>query len=307
MPNTIDTPIRTEPKLPLTSSLGAVHIAVTDRESALKIWRDVVGLTLIEDNAKTLSLGVDEDVLIVLELSATGPVVANSIGLYHVAIHVPNRIDLARLVMRASAAGVRVAPTDHLVTEAVYLWDADGNGIEITFETPWRGTLADPDNSEGMYGVASDGTPHSGREPIDLDDLLGELAGSTDYGVAFPTGTRIGHVHVHVTDLDIAMHFYRDVIGFGGLFILRKWGLGDVGLDYMPHIIAFNIWAGENAVLPPEGVAGLRYFTIHVPDQQTSGGIRERLLENGFALDDIEGGFETKDPFGNRLRIELKR
>jgi catechol 2,3-dioxygenase len=196
---------------------------------------------------------------------------------------------------------VRIAPTDHLVSEAVYLWDRDGNGIEMTFETPWRGHLGDPE--QGAYAIAADGKPHSGREPIDVQGLLAELGDKPVLEPRLPAGTRIGHVHVHVGDLDAAMQFYRDVIGFGGFLLIRSFGMGDVGLDYMPHTIAFNIWSGANARQAPAGSAGLRWFTIVVPDAETLAGVRKRVEAAGEVPVSVENGFETTDPAGNRLRI----
>lgn len=301
----VKNPIRTEPVLPVQTRLGVIRIAVTNAEEALPIWRDVVGLAVLEQSEAEIHLGIGKDVLIVLELGASRRVVPQTTGLYHVAIHVPERLDLARFVVRAIEANVRIAPTDHLVTEAIYLWDRDGNGIEMTFETPWRGTLADPTSNDGVYGITTEGKPHSGREAIDLDDLLKEVETDSNPRAALPEGTRIGHVHVHVNDLDVAMHFYRDLIGFGGLFILREWGLGDVGLDYMPHTIAFNIWAGAEAKPAPEGAAGLRWFTIVVPDVATRDAMRARLVAGDVVVTDLDGAFEVKDPSGNRLRIEL--
>jgi catechol 2,3-dioxygenase len=294
--------VRSAPVLPLTTRLGEVRIAVRDREQALAIWRDVVGLTIVEETAAELRLGAGGKVLIVLELGAKGPVVPNTIGLYHVAIHVPKRLDLAQFVVRALQRRVRISPTDHLVSEAVYLWDLDGNGIEMTFETPWRGTLGDPES--GSYATTADGKPHSGREPIDLDDLLGELGENPALEATLPAGTRIGHVHVHVNDLERSMRFYRDGLGFGGLFIIRSFGMGDVGLDYTPHTIAFNIWSGgPKAKVPPVGVAGLRWFTIVLPDAATLGSVRDRLAGQGVEIADIAGGFEVKDPSGNRVQV----
>ncbi len=297
--------IRTEPLLPLTSRYGPMRLAVTDRDRALAVWRDIVGLELIGEDANLLRLGTAGRELIELETTAQTPVAPNTTGLYHVALHVPARADLARFVLRAAQAGLRVAPTDHLVTEAVYAWDSDGNGIEMTFETPWRGHLADP--GTGSYGVTTDGRPHSGREPIDLDDLLSELDPAAPVAGPLPAATRIGHVHVHVNDLDDAMRFYRDVIGFGGLMLMRDWGMGDAGLDYMPHAIAFNIWAGRNAPRSPRGSAGLRWFTLLVPDEAALGAIEARLKSAGHTFERNGDGIETADPSGNRLRIALDR
>ena len=201
----VQTDVRSAPILPLTTRLGPVHIAVTEKARALAIWRDVVGLDLLAEDGNLLTLGAGGTPLIVLETGATRPSVPRTIGLYHVAIHVPTRPDLAQMAVRALQRQVQISPTDHLVSEAIYLWDLDGNGIEITFETPWRGTLADP--KLGHYAVTTEGKPHSGREPIDLDGLLGELGEHPVLVPNMPSGTRIGHVHVHVNDLHMAMDF----------------------------------------------------------------------------------------------------
>ncbi len=293
--------VRTAPALPLTTRLGAVHIAVTDRNRALEIWRDVVGLELMSEDGNELRLGVGGRVLIVLETGALRPVVQHTTGLYHVAIHVPKRTDMAQFAVRALQRNVRIAPTDHLVSEAIYLWDADGNGIEITFETPWRGTLGDPES--GAYATTTEGKPHSGREPIDLQGLLNELGPSPVLAATMPAGTRIGHVHVHVNDLYQSMEFYRDGIGFGGLFIIKSFGMGDVGLDYTPHTVAFNIWAGPNAAQAPAGSAGLRWFTVVVPDEATLDEVRARLTHHHYEFAEIGGGIEARDPSGNLVKV----
>lgn len=300
----VQTNVRSTPVLPLSTALGPVHIAVTDRQQALAIWQDVVGLDLIAENGNALSMGAGGKELIVLETGATRPVAPRTIGLYHVAIHVPTRADLAQMAVRAHQRNVRISPTDHLVSEAIYLWDLDGNGIEITFETPWRGTLGDPDKGQ-TYAVTTEGKPHSGREPIDLDGLLGELGPDPVLAARMPAGTRIGHVHVHVNDLHMAMNFYRDVLGFAGFMLIHSFGMGDVGLDYMPHTLAFNIWSGPNAALPPAGSAGLRWFTIRLPDAGSFDALRARLEQAGAPLEVIGNDVETRDPFGNRIRLEL--
>jgi catechol 2,3-dioxygenase len=281
--------------------MGPVRLAVTEREDALDIWRDVVGLELLADDDGALTLGIDSTPLIVLESGARSKVVPRTTGLYHVAIHVPARKDLAQFAVRALQRGVRIAPTDHLVSEAIYLWDLDGNGIEITFETPWRGTLGDPE--AGAYATTAEGKPHSGREPIDMDDLLGELGPTPSIDARMPRGTRIGHVHVHVNDLRKAMRFYRDGLGFAGLFIIRSFGMGDVGLGYMPHAVAFNVWAGPDAKPAPAGAAGLRWFNVVVPDESALRAVETRLTSLGFAFSKVPGGIEAQDPSANVVRV----
>jgi len=295
--------VRSAPTLPLTTKLGPARIAVTNRDQALFIWRDVVGLELISEDAEALHLGAGGKELITLELGATHPVLDHSLGLYHVAIHVPTRADLAQMAVRALQRRVRISPTDHLVSEAIYLWDHDNNGIEITFETPWRGKVGD--GEDGYYVKTIDGSAHSGREAIDLDDLLGELGEAPVLQQYMPTGTRIGHIHLLVNDLDRAMAFYRDGIGFGGLFIMRRFGMGDLGLDYTPHALAFNIWSGPNARQQPAGHAGLRWFGIVLPDAASLEAMKARLRSINADFTETNIGLEVKDPAGNLAKVTV--
>ncbi len=290
----------TEPLVPVATRLGPVHIGVTDRDAALAIWGEVVGLTTIDQSENELRLGAGGEVLIVLHLDAERPAMSGTAGLYHVAIHVPERRDLAAFLARAIHARVPVSPTDHLVSEAIYLWDHDKVGIEITFETPWRGKLAL--NEEGGYGIDAEGRPHSGREPIDVHGLLAEL-GDAAPTEAMPAGTRIGHIHVHVGDIDRAMRFYRDTLGFGGQLLSHEFGMGDVTVGYMPHIIAFNLWHGMDVSQPPAGTAGLRHFTIRLPGADAVDAMGGRLRDAETEFDEIAGGFAAADPWGNRFEV----
>ncbi len=293
----------TQPKLlvPAATRLGPVRIAVTDAEQALKVWRDLVGLTVLGRSPDEIRLGAGGETLIVLEPGATRPVAPRSLGLYHVAIHVPARKDLARAVARLFQARFRNSPTDHLVTETTYLWDHDGNGIELTFETPERGRLM-TDGSD-YFGIDTAGNRHSGRDAVDLESLFGELTPADDLSLPLPAGTRIGHIHLHVADLDATMRFYAETIGFERLMLARRIGMGDVTVGYQPHIVAFNLWAGAGARQPPEGSAGLRRFSIEVPTGDALAAVRRRLEAAGAPVRIIEGAVETTDPAGNRLTI----
>ncbi len=176
--------------------------------------------------------------------------VPHTSGLYHVALHLPTRRDLAVVTARLMAARIPNSPTDHLVSEAVYLWDLDGNGIEMTFETPWRGTFKS--DGDTFYALTPDGRRHSGRDAIDLHSLLGELTREDEIREPLPAGTRIGHVHLHVGDIDKAMAFYaEDGVGFARQMLARRVRMGDVTLGYQPHALAFNTWAGAGAPQPP--------------------------------------------------------
>ena len=289
--------------VPDATRLGPVHIAVTEVERALSVWRDMVGLTVLSRGDDAVTLGAGQTPLIVLEPGAKRPVVPHTSGLYHVAIHVPARKDLAVVIARLIASQFRNSPTDHLVTETTYLWDLDGNGIEMTFETPERGTLVM--DGSGFRGVTADGKPHSGREPVDLASMLDELRRGEPLDVPLPAGTRIGHIHVHVADLDAAMRFYSDVLGFQRQMLSRSFHMGDVTVDFPPHIITWNTWAGEGAPQAPPESAGLRWFTINLPTAAAFAAMRARLTDAGARLTEINGAIETQDPSGNRMRIRV--
>jgi catechol 2,3-dioxygenase len=138
-----------------------------------------------------------------------------------------------------------------------------------------------------------------------MDDLLSELGSNPKLDAIMPAGTRIGHVHLHVNDLHSSMDFYRDGLGFGGLFIIKSFGMGDVGLGYMPHAIAFNIWSGPNAAQAPQGSAGLRWFAIIVPDRVTLDEVQSRLKAKGHAFDAVPDGLDVRDPSGNLVKVRV--
>src|SRR4051794_2744563 len=198
--------------LPADTRLGTVHLAITDAGRALAVWRDLLGLTVIGEVDGALSLGAGGQVLVVLHPGATRLAVPHTSGLYHVAIHVPTRADLARVVGRLFLARYPNSPTDHLLTETTYLSDPDGNGIEVTFETPERGQFTLINGQPAAVDTA--GKVRSGRAPVALASLFGELGAGESLAQPLPAGTRVGHVHLHVPDLAAAMHFYRDLLGF---------------------------------------------------------------------------------------------
>jgi catechol 2,3-dioxygenase len=288
--------------VPASTRLGPVHIGVTDVAKALPVWRDLVGLTLLSQDDQEIVLGAGGRPLIVLHPDAKLPVKARTSGLYHVAIHVPTRKDLALPVARMVSSKYPNSPTDHLVTETTYLWDADNNGIELTFETPERGVLvADGGN---YYGLDKEGRRHSGRGQVDLRSLFSELKEGENLAVPLPAGTRIGHVHLHVNSLEEAMRFYTDLIGFEYQMLGRGFGMADVTLDYPPHIMAFNVWNGEGAPQAPVEHAGLRHFTIELPTSADRDAVVERLRNAGARTTPLPGGtIETIDPAGNRVRL----
>lgn len=291
-------------QLPTTTGMGTVSLSVTSIDAVLPVWRDIVGLPVLANDGRTARLGAGSDVLVELVEEASLPVQAHVAGLYHVALHVPERWALGAVIHRASAAGWRHSTPDHIVTQTCYLSDPEGNGIEIAFETPWRGRF-DADfaytSGTGFFVIDADGNPRSGAERLDLASVLDDLA-KAGGPRPMPAGTRVGHVHLSVGELPPILAFYNRVIGFAGRDMTRVTPMVDFLGGYEPHILTANAWAAP--LRPrPQGAGGLRFFTITIAGAAELAGIAGRLSENGHDFRRIEGGIETTDPAGNILKI----
>jgi len=210
--------------------------------------------------------------------------------MFHLAILVPGRRDLAAALRRVGDSGWRFAgASDHLVSEALYLSDPEGNGIEIYRDRP---------RDEWSY---DDGQVRMTTVPLDLEGVLGALDGA-EPAQPMAAGTRIGHVHLNVADLESTEAFYSGALGFdvtvrdypGALFMSAG--------GYHHHVGA-NTWAGEGAPPAPPGALGLRWFEIVVPSRDELAAAEARLREAGYEVGDADGAVEATDPSGNRLLV----
>jgi catechol 2,3-dioxygenase len=289
--------------LPVGTHLGAIHLAVTDSARALDFWTRVVGLTILGRDADGIRLGAGARAIVVLHPGAVSPVVRHRTGLYHLAIHLPSRKELARALARLIARRWPNSPTDHLVTETTYLSDPDGIGIELTFETPARGELIVlPDGRPAARTAA--GALQSMTEPLDVDSLLGELDPRESVDAPLADGARLGHVHLHVADLDAALAFYRDLIGFRPSLYMPTLRMTDAAVDRaVPHTLALNEWSGAGAPPPPPGAAGLRHFGIVVPAAGAVGEIAARLETHDWRFERIPDGIRVFDPSANAVHV----
>ena len=301
------TPTRPDRTLPVGTRLGPVHLAVSDRDRALTFWTRVLGLVEVEPDADdAVGLGTvasSHGPLVVLHPGASGTVVPRRTGLYHVALHIPTRKELARVIARLFELRYPNSPTDHLVSETTYLSDPDGNGIELTHETPGRGEFL-PEPIGQMMARTTAGELHSGREAVDLESLFGELARGDDLAAPL-VSDRVHHVHLHVGDVERDGAFYRDLIGFPQQMFVPGFQMMDFSLDpdTVVHTLALNAWAGAGAPPAPTGTAGLRRFTLEVPGQAGVDEVAARLAKSGWTFDRLESGIEVADPSGNRLRV----
>ena len=286
-----------------TLSYGAVHLDVTDRGRALGFWHDIVGLSVLGSAGEELRLGVDGRELVVLHPGAERGVVPGHVGLYHLAIHLPDETELARVLWRLIVAGYPQAPTDHTMSKSTYLSDPDGLGLELVLETPER--LGSWRSEAGVLQlIDSEGQPHSIAEPLDVNEVLTHLPDRNFDQPLLPPGTKIGHLHLHVSELEPALRFYRDLIGFREHIHSPELGFVDLSAGgSFPHRLALNIWAGIGAPQPPAGSAGLRDFEIILSGEEALRGVLARLSEAGHTIEPANGGLLLRDPAGNELRL----
>jgi catechol 2,3-dioxygenase len=278
------------------TAIGAVYLTVTDLERMLEFYQHIIGFTLQQREGDAARLGASDDgpSLLVLIENRDAPHVQRTTGLYHFAILTPSRFDLARSLKHLSETRKPLQGfADHWVSEAIYLPDPEGNGIEIYRDRP-RG--------EWIY---SENIPQMASDPIDLDGILAELDGRDVQWTGLHPQTVIGHMHLHVAHIDEAEAFYHEVIGFD---LMLRYGptASFLSAGGYHHHIGVNTWAGVGAPPPPAEAAGLRFFTVLVPDTAELNRIADRVKRAGVAIEEIEEGLLVRDPSLNAVVFTIK-
>jgi catechol 2,3-dioxygenase len=281
--------------------MGTVHLTVADLGRQLDFYQQVIGLRLHWREGAAAGLGVGgEDLLRVTEVPGARKY-RGTTGMYHFAILLPNRRELARAIARLFSMRYPNYPTDHVMTKTTYLDDPEGNNIELYTDTP----------EDGVFGFAkgaafarrADGTLSTGREPLDIEALFRELAPEDRLDKPMPPDTKIGHVHLYVADLDASMRFYHNLLGFDDMGIARSFRMGMVSAGGYHHHIGFNTWVGEGAPPPPPDALGLRYFMVVLPDTAELDPIVEHLQQAGIAMERTEVGTLVRDPSKNGVLL----
>ena len=271
--------------------IGAVHLTTSDLRRSVLFYEAHLGFVVHRRDDRTAWLGAGDHDLLVLSQSESAPRVRGTTGLYHFAILVPSRADLSRSLRRLVETGtVLQGAADHGVSEALYLADEDGNGIEIYRDRP-----------RGDWPVVA-GQLRMRADPLDLDALLAQ-AGGAESGAGLARGTVIGHVHLHVPRLADAEAFYVGVLGFE---LMQQYGSGAlfVAAGGYHHHIGLNTWAGVGAPPPPPGAVGLRHFVVSLPDEAALAAVAERLITAGVTPEPREGGLLIHDPAKNAILLK---
>jgi|SRR5581483_3298274 len=271
--------------------MGPVRLTVSDLDRVRSFYRDAIGLAELGAEDGVARLGSDGEALVELvgEPDAS-PRPRGTTGLFHLAILVPSRADLARALQRVAEAGWRLSgASDHLVSEALYLSDPEGNGIELYRDRPRE------------EWPVRDGILQMDTLPLDLDGVLSELR-RQDAAAPMPPGTRIGHVHLNVGDLAAAESFYSGGLGFD-VTVRGYPGALFVSAGGYHHHLGLNTWAGEGAPPPPEGSRGLRRFEIVLRGAEQLAIEEGRLREAGFEPRREDDRVLVSDPSGNPVAL----
>ncbi|WP_342566934.1 VOC family protein [Psychrobacillus sp. FSL K6-4046] len=268
-----------------------VELKVTDLEQSLKFYEEVIGFKVLDRQAskiwltadgKTALLSIEQPENVVLKQPKTT-------GLYHFALLLPSREDLGAVLRFFAESGIRIGAGDHLVSEALYLNDPDGNGIEIYSDRP------ESDWNWEKDSVAMD------TLAIDAQAIL--AAGANTEWNGLPKGTVMGHIHLQVADIEEAREFY-ELMGFevvtpypGALFM---------STGKYHHHIGLNTWAGAGAQPASENMTGLEAFNIIYPSIEERETAVKNLREQNISVLEENEIFYTKDPSENKIKMAVK-
>jgi catechol 2,3-dioxygenase len=292
--STLENPTETTAVTPLpdTLRLGPVHLTVSDLDGSIAFYERSLGLQLHHRDDTTAALGAGGEDLVVLvgEPGASGG--GRHAGLYHFALLFASREELARAVLRLADTRTRIeGASDHGVSEAIYLRDPDDNGIELYADRPraaWPAPRTPGEKLE-MYTIA-----------LDMKSLLETVEGEQPQEQA-GSGLRMGHVHLHVADVDRGLRFYRDVLGFEEMVNLGSAAFVSAGGYH--HHLGFNVWLGKDVGPRPEGAAGLRHWVIVLERPDEVRAVRDRAQAAGLLPEEREGGFLVRDPWDTAVVV----
>ena len=285
------TELRQIEKIDPKTEIGTVRLAVKDLPGMKKFYRDMIGLAIINDNQQSVKLGVGDLPLVELISNPDGISHPNSTGLFHIAILLPNRPELGRWLKHFISIGYPLDGVgDHLVSEALYLSDPEGNGIEIYRDRP----------KETWEYI--DGQIQMGTKSVDLESLLEQASPNIFSGL--PEGTKMGHIHLQVNNVSKTAAFYQDILGFD--LIAKMPGAGFLSAGGYHHHIGMNTWRSMGGGIAPADSLGLVDYQIVLPSSSSQESIANKLSSHEINFSRQNGTLRVQDPAGIWIEFVLR-
>jgi len=295
---------KTEFSIHPATLIGHVSLKVASLDNQIAFYQQALGFVLHWREGNTAALGAGGADLLVLTEFPNFKRYRGVTGLYHFAILFPNRRELARAIARLFELRYPNSPTDHIMTKTTYLNDPEGNGIELYAESPEDGTFVIENNN--FVTRRADGSLSDGREPLDVDALFANLKDDDRLDVSLPKETRLGHVHLYMSNVQKAVDFYHGLLGFDVMGLSSTFQAAFVSAGGYHHHIGLNAWQGEGAPPPPSDALGLNYFSVELPDQAALDQVIARIDKAGISANHTEKGLLLYDPSQNGVLLTTR-
>lgn len=270
--------------------VGEVNINVTDIERSIEYYEKIIGFKTLDRSERSAVLTADgkKPLLVLEQPEDVIPKQGRTTGLFHFAILLPGREYLSSFLRHIAENNVQIGASDHIVSEAVYLTDPDGNGIEV---------YRDRQSSEWSW---TNGNVTMATEPLDAQGVLAE---SNKKWNGLPEETVMGHIHLHVSELKKTEEFYNQlgfkvVTNYPGALFMSTHGYH--------HHIGLNVWNGEGAPAPAKNSAGLNWFVLEYSEQAAEDAVQKLEIIDA-TVDQVSEGYKTVDPSGNTILLRTKR
>lgn len=276
------------------ASFGAIHLNITNLEKSLTFYTEIVGLKVRKTENKIAELGTEDNTLVVLHQTAKSKFQKGYSGLYHFAIHAPNRAEFASMIYRLNKRKYPYSPVDHTMSKSIYLDDPDGINVEFTLETPEE--FKRVVTTGGLKIEGTDGVIRSASDRLNVQEILKSLH-DTNIDRIISSDSYLGHVHLYANNVDKSNDFYKK-LDYEQFNYFPQFKYADLGAggDYK-HRVVMNSWHGDNRPLAPEGSAGMRHFEICYKSKKK---LCTALAAMGIH-EEKDGGFWLSDPTGNKV------
>lgn len=273
--------------------IGVVTLRVANLDRSRRFYEGIMAFQALGEAPGRVVLGGQDrqPLLELIEVPGAAPQPHRATGLYHVAILFPTRPDLGRELLRLAEAGLQIGQGDHLVSEALYISDPDGNGLEVYQDRPssmWHWT---------------NGTVQMATDPVDIRSLIDDGTHKAEAWDVIPAGTRVGHIHLQVGNIAEAKQFYHAILGFdvtaqlpGALF---------VSAGGYHHHIGLNTWQSLGGKPTPTNHAGLQSYVIAIPTREGLQEVKDRLVAHNIPVEEQEDGMSVNDPWSNQIVLKV--